>query len=145
MATFTQAQNLRSASVLSLATLGSGTYTASPAIDLGAAIPLDTTIEVECAPGAATTGNKQLVLFAKLSLDNSNFGSGPENLTAATNEADLHYIGALPCNDNSTHRKFFSLQGLPVARYLKLVVKNDTGVTIASGNIYTAAITGVSA
>lgn len=141
----TQAQASRSASVLVLGTLASGAYKASSSIDLGAAIPLDVTLEVECVPGAATSGNKQLVLFAKLSLDNSNFGSGPENLIATTNEADLHYIGALSCNDNSTHRKFFSLQSLPVTRYLKLVVKNDMGVSIASGNIYTAAITGVSA
>lgn len=145
MATFTQAQGLRTPSVLSLGSLGSGTYLASSAIDLGAEIPLDVTLEVECVPSAATTGNKQLILFVKLSLDNSNFGSGPENLTATTNEADLHYIGTLPCNDSSMHRKFFSLQGLPAARYLKLVVKNDMGVAIASGNIYTAAITGVSA
>lgn len=145
MATFTQAQGLRTPSVLSLGSLGSGTYLASSVIDLGAEIPLDVTLEVECVPSAATTGNKQLILFVKLSLDNSNFGSGPENLTATTNEADLHYVGTLPCNDSSMHRKFFSLQGLPAARYLKLVVKNDMGVAIASGNIYTAAITGVSA
>jgi hypothetical protein len=144
MPAFTQAQASRSTSLLNLSALANATYTASPAIDLGAAIPLDVTLEVECVPGATTTGNKQLILFAKFSLDNTNFGSGPENGTSTTNEPDLHWIGTLPCNDSGSHRKFFNLQGLPVARYLKLVVKNETGVALASGNIYRADITGAS-
>jgi hypothetical protein len=145
MAVFTQAQSSRSAPVLSLGALASATYAVSPGIDLGAAIPMDTTFEVECTPSTATNGNKQLILFAKLSLDNINFGSGPESGTTTTNELDLHWIGTLPCNDNSQHRKMFSLAGLPVTRYLKLVVKNDMGVALTSGNVYRADITGTSA
>ena len=145
MATFTQSQGTRSSSVLNLGTLASGTYIASSAIDLGSAIPLDVTFEVWATPSAATTGNKQLILFAKLSLDSVNFGSGPESGTVTTNEADLHWIGTLPCNDSSAHGKMFSLSGLPVARYLKLVVKNDMGVALTSGNVYKADITGASA
>jgi hypothetical protein len=144
MTTFTQSQGARGTSVFNLGTLASGTYIASAAIDLGPAIPLDVTLELECDPNGAPTGNRQLVFFAKLSLDNVNFGSGPESGTDATNEADLHWIGTLPCNDTNVHRKLFSLQGLPVARYLKLVVKNDIGVPLTSGNIYRADITGVS-
>ncbi len=144
MTTFTQSQGARSASVLNLGTLASGTYIASSAIDLGASIPLDVTFEVQVTPSAATTGNKQLILFAKLSLDNTSFGSGPESGTVTTNEADLHWIGTLPCNDSSAHGKMFSLAGLPVSRYLKLVVKNDMGVALSSGNVYRADITGVS-
>lgn len=142
MTTFTQAQGAKSTSVLNLGTLASATYIASSAIDLGPTIPLDVTFEVECDPNGAPTGNKQLVLFAKLSLDNTNFGSGPESGTDTTNEADLHWIGTLPCNDTNAHRKTFSLSGLPVARYLKLVVKNDMGVALTSGNVYKADITG---
>lgn len=145
MTTFTQSQGARGTSVLNLGTLASGTYITSAAIDLGPAIPLDVTFELECDPNGAPTGNKQLVLFAKLSLDNVNFGSGPESGIDATNEADLHWIGTLPCFDTNVHRKMFSLQGLPVARYLKLVVKNDMGVALTSGNVYRADITGVSA
>jgi hypothetical protein len=142
MAVITQAQGTRSSGLLSLASLATGTYAATAAIDLGASIPLDVTFEVECLPSASTSGNKQLVLFAKLSLDNSNFGSGPESGTTTTNEPDLHWVGTLPCNDNTTHRRFFNLAGLPITRYLKLVIKNDTGVTLTSGNIYRADITG---
>lgn len=141
MTTFTQAQGART-STLNLGTLAASTYITSSAIDLGTTIPLDVTFEVECDPNGTPTGNKQIILFAKLSLDNTNFGSGPESGTDATNEADLHWIGTLACNDTNTHRKLFSLSGLPVAQYLKLVVKNDMGVALSSGNVYRADITG---
>ena len=145
MATFTLAQGARSSAVLALGTLASATYVTSSVIDLGASIPLDVTFEVELNANGTPSGNKQLVLFAKFSLDNSNFGSGPESGTTATEEADLHLVGVVPCNDTNDHRKFFSLQGLPVARYLKLVAKNDLGVALTSGNVYQANITGTSA
>jgi hypothetical protein len=145
MATFTQAQGARSPSLLNLGSLPSGTYITSSAIDLGPSMPLDVTLEVECDPNGNPTGNRQLMLFAKLSLDNVNFGSGPESGTDAANEADLHWIGTLPCNDTNEHRKLFSLSGLPIARYLKLVVRNDMGIALASGNVYSADITGASA
>ena len=143
MTTFTLAQGTRSSAVLALGTLASATYVTSSAIDLGAAIPLDVTFEMECNPNGTPSGNKQLILFAKFSLDNTNFGSGPQSGTTATEEADLHLIGVLPTNDTNDHRKFFSLAGLPVTRYLKLVVKNDMGVALTSGNVYRADITGV--
>lgn len=144
MAILTQAQAARSLSIVDLRTLSSGAYTASPVIDLGMGIPLDVTFEVECDPNGAPAGSKRLILFAKLSLDNVSFGSGPESGVDSTNEADLHWIGTLPCNDTNIHRKFFSLQGLPVTRYLKLIVKNETGVPLTSGNVYRADITGLS-
>lgn len=143
MGTITQAQGARTL-VLDLGTLASGYFCVPALIDLGPDIPLDVTLEIEADPNGAPTGNKRLVLFAKLSLDNINFSSGPENSNDTTNEADLHWIGTLLCSDTNVHRKMFSLQGLPVARYLKLIVKNETGVPLASGKIYRAAITGVS-
>ena len=144
MTTATYAQGTRSSAVLALGTLASATYVCSSAIDLGATIPIDVTFEMECNANGTPSGNKQLVLFAKLSLDNTNWGSGPESGTTATEEADLHYIGAMPTVDTNDHRKFFSLAGLPIARYLKLVVKNDLGVALTSGNVYKADITTVS-
>jgi hypothetical protein len=143
MSTHTFAQGARSSAVLALGTLASATYVCSSAIDLGAAIPVDVTFEMECNPNGSPSGNKQLVLFAKFSLDNTNFGSGPESGTTATEEGDLHFVGAMSTVDTNDHRKFFSLAGLPIARYLKLVVKNDMGVALTSGNVYRADITGV--
>lgn len=142
MATHNLVQGTRSASILDLGTLASGTYITSSAIDLGASIPLDVTVEVVCNPNGTTTGNKQLVVFAKFSLDNTNFGSGPESGTTTTEEGDLHFLGVLPCVDTNDHRKFFNIRGLPVARYMKIVCKNDMGVALTSGNVYRADITG---
>lgn len=140
MPTFTQAQGAKSASVLTLGTLASAAYIIGSVIDLGAAMPLDVTLEVECVPNGAPTGNKQLVLFAQLSLDNTNFGTGG---TSVNDEPQLHWIGTLPTYTTAVaHRKHFSLQGLPITRYLKLVAKNDMGVALTSGNVYKADITG---
>jgi hypothetical protein len=138
--TTTYAQGTRSASILNFGTLASATYIASSAIDLGAAIPFDVTFEVEANANGAPSGNKQLMLFCKFSLDNINWGTGPESGTTATEEADLHFIGALPMNDTNDHRKFFSLAGLPICRHVKLVAKNDLGVALTSGNVYRADI-----
>jgi hypothetical protein len=143
MATFTQAQGARTL-IFDISMVGSGYYGVSPAVDLGPNIPPDVTLEVEADPNGTPTGNKRLMLFAKLSLDNVNFGSGPESGTDTTNESDLHWIGTLPCNDTNVHRKMFSLQSLPVARYLKIVVKNEAGVLLTSGKVYSAGITGLS-
>lgn len=140
MATTTYAQGTRSSAVLALGTLASATYVTSSAIDLGTAIPYDVTFEVEANANGSPSGNKQLVLFAKFSLDNSNWGSGPESGTTTTEEPDLHWIGTLPMNDTNDHRKFFSLSGMPIARYMKLVAKNDLGVALTSGNVYRADI-----
>jgi hypothetical protein len=142
--TATYAQGTRSSAVLALGTLASATYVTSSAIDLGATIPMDVTFEMEANANGTPSGNKQLVLFCKFSLDNTNWGSGPESGTTATEEGDLHFIGAMPTVDTNDHRKFFSLAGLPIARYLKLVVKNDLGVALTSGNVYKSDITIVS-
>jgi hypothetical protein len=145
MTTMTYGQGTRSSAVLALGTLASATYVTSSAIDLGASIPFDVTFEVEANANGTPSGNKQLVLFAKFSLDNTNWGSGPESGTTVTEEADLHFLGVLPMNDTNDHRKFFSLQGQPIARYMKLVAKNDLGVALTSGNVYRADISANSA
>lgn len=142
--TATYAQGTRSSAVLALGTLASATYVTSTAIDLGATIPMDVTFEMEANANGTPSGNKQLVLFCKFSLDGTNYGSGPESGTTATEEGDLHFIGVMPTVDTNDHRKFFSLAGLPIARYLKLVVKNDLGVALSSGNVYKSDITIVS-
>ena len=144
MAVFTVAQGTRSSSVLNLGTLAANTYVASTAQDLTATIPEDVVVEVECDPNGTPSGNKQLVVFVQLSLDNSNFSTGPTSGTTATEEGDLYILGVLPTVDTNTHRKMFSFReaGIPVARYFKVVCKNDLGVALTSGNAYKADITG---
>ena len=146
MTTQTLVQGTRSASILNLGTLASATYIASSSQDLGANIPLNKTLEVTALPSTTPTGNKKLDVFVQLSLDNTNFSTGPTSGTSPTNEADLLYIGSVPCNDSAAaHTRMFDLSGIPVARYVKVVCRNDMGVALTSGNVYWADITGSNA
>jgi len=140
--TFTQAQGARSSAILTMSTLASATYIAGSAIDLGATIPMDVTFECTVTVTSPVAPNN-VAIFAQLSLDNTNFSTGPTSSNSATDELDLHYIGSIPCYSTGTHTKFFSLSGLPVARYLKPIARNNTGVALTSGFIYKADITGV--
>jgi len=143
MTTHTLAQGSRTSSLLSCGTLASATYITSTAIDLGASVPLFVTLQAECNANGTPSGNKQLVVFLKWSLDNTNFTSGPESGTTATEEADLHWAGTLPCVDTNDHRKEFVVY--PKARYMKIVCKNDLGVALTSGEVYRSDWTGASA
>lgn len=141
MTTYTLAQASRTSTLLDLGTLASATYVTSSAVDLGSTIPIFFTLQAVCNPNGTTTGNKQLVLFLKWSLDNTNYTSGPESGTTATEEADLHWIGTVPCVDTNDHQKEFVVY--PKGRYFKIVAKNDMGVALTSGNVYRSDFTGV--
>ena len=145
MTTQTLAQATRTSALVTMSTLAANNYIASSAIDLGATIPLDVTLEV-VATATSPAGNKQIVVFIKCSLDNTNWGSGPESGSTVTDEPNLIYVGALPVNTSATaETKHFSLAGLPVTRYIKIVCKNDLGVALTSGFVYRGDITGSSA
>jgi hypothetical protein len=127
------------------ATLASATYVASSAYNLSASNPLDLLVEVECGSTNVVAGNKQVVVFAQASLDGTNFQSGPTSGTTTTDEGDLTYIGVVPvATASTTHRKAFSVFTafgyLP--QQVKFVLKNDLGVALTSGNVYTAEIVG---
>lgn len=132
-----QTANTLTSTQTSLGTLASATYLASETITHSTNDPLDVLIEVMVQSTNTPAGNKQVVIFAKGSLDGTNFGSGPESGTTTTDEPDLHYVGSIPVNTASTqHRKVFSLAAayggvLPVAT--KLVFKNDLGVALTTG------------
>lgn len=150
MATITAIVGTRtSLTVTGLGTLASATYVTSSAYNITTTDPLDIIVEVEAATGTTPTGNKQLVVFAKGSLDGTNFGSGPESGTTTTDEPDLHFVGTLPMNTiTTTHRKLFSLAaafGGVLPQQVKLVLKNDLGVALTSGAVYTSEVTGSSA
>lgn len=143
MTTHTLAQGTRTSSLLSAGTLAAGTYITGSAIDLGATVPLFITFQVEANANGTPSGNKQVVLFGKWSIDNANWTSGPESGTTATEEADLHWLGSLPCVDTNDHRKEFVVY--PKARYFKPILKNDLGVALTSGEVYRSDWTGESA
>lgn len=117
-----------------LDSLASATYVAAGTIDVSASDPLDVIIEVEATPGTVS-GNKQLVVFIKESLDNTNFSTGPESGTTTTDESNLYLLGVVPLNTNSTlQRKAFSVAERLgwVPPYIKVICKNDSGVALAS-------------
>lgn len=150
MATITSVQGARtSLNVTGLSTLASGAYCVSDAINNTTNDPLDVLVEVSVATTNTPAGNKQVVAFAKASLDGTNYQSGPESGTTTTDEPDLTPLGVVPVNTSTTtHAKVFSLAAafsgvLPA--YAKIVLKDDLGVALTSGAVYTAEVTGASA
>jgi len=147
MATVTQVQASRtSLTVTGFGTLASATYVASAAYDASTNDPLDVLIEVEAATTNTPGGNKQVVVFITPSLDGTNFQSGPTSGTTTTDEPDLTPIGSVAMNTTTTtHRKIFSVFNTLgfIPQQFKIVLKNDLGVALTSGAVYTAEITNV--
>jgi hypothetical protein len=150
MATIKSAVQTYSAlTVTALPTLVSANYCVSNTITHSANQPLDVLIDVAVATTnvIGASSNKQVVIFAKGSIDGTNFGSGPESGTTTTDEPNLHYVGSVPVGTQSTtERKIFSLAAayggtLPVAT--KLVFKNDLGATLTTGTVQIAEVWGV--
>lgn len=133
--------------ITGLSTLASATYAVSGAVDLSAVDPLDVLVDITVTPGTVSS-NKQLLVFAKVSLDGTNYTSGPESGTTATDEPNLYLLGALPLNSNSTaQRGVFSVAAALgyVPPYLKIVVKNESGAALSAGSCQYATQIGVSA
>ena len=142
MATVKQVVGTRTALTTSaLNSLASATFVSAGTITHNTNQPLDVLLEVTATPGTVS-GNKQMVVFAKISLDGTNFTSGPESGTTTTDEPDLFFVGTVPLNTNSTAQtKTFSLAAayggvLPYAS--KIIVKNDSGAALnaSGGNVY---------
>lgn len=135
-----------SLTISGLSTLASATYAVSSAVDLSTADPLDVLIDITVTPGTVS-GNKQLLIFAKISLDNTNWTTGPESGSTATDEPNLYPIGALALNTNTTaQRGVYSVVSALgyIPPYLKIVVKNDSGVAFTAGSCQYSTQAGVS-
>lgn len=135
MATTTLQAGTRTALTTSaLNSLASATYVSAGTIDVSASDPVDMVVEVEATPGTVS-GNRQLLVFAKVSFDGTNFSSGPETGTTVTDEPNLLLIGALPLNTNATlQRRAFSVTAALgyVPPYCKIVCRNDSGAALAA-------------
>ena len=132
-----------------LPTLASAAYANSSIIDHSTNDPFDVLVEVTANTTGTVSGNKQLLVFAKGSIDGTNFGSGPESGATSTDEPDLHYVGSLPMNTNNmNHKKIFSLAtayGGTLPMKSKIIFKNDLGTALTSGTANIAEVWGVSA
>lgn len=141
-----EVQTASALTVTNLSTLASATYAVSNTITHSTNDPLDVLIDVSVTTGTTPTGNKQVVVFAKGSIDGTNFGSGPESGTTTTDEPDLHYVGSVPMNTAAAHRKIFSLAaayGGVLPQATKLVFKNDLGVALTAATIQVSEVWGV--
>lgn len=127
-----------------LGTLASATYVESNTIDLTSVDPLDVAIELEATPGTVS-GNKQALVFLKVSFDNTNFSTGPGSGTTRTDEPALYPLGALPLPSNTTQQRkaFPILMALGfVPPYAKVVVFNDSGAAFSAAALYRTSLTG---
>lgn len=144
MATVQQIVGTRTSLTLTgLGTLASATYAASADYVAATNDPVDVVVELAVATTNTPAGNKQLLVFIKESLDGTNFRSGPESGTTATDEPDLRLLGTVPMNTaTTTHRGTFSVaQALGyVPHTFRVVVKNDLGVALTSGSAFTSEI-----
>lgn len=127
-----------------LSTLANGTYVQSNVTtDVTTNQPLDLLVEFSVTAGTVS-GNKQAILFAQASVDNSAFQTGPTSGTTTTDESSLQYIGSLPLTTSSTlQRKFFSVAaayGGVLPPYLRFVVKNDSGAAFTTGTVKVAEV-----
>lgn len=142
MATIKQVVGTRtSLTTTALNSLASSTYVSCGTIIHNTNQPLDVLIEVTATPGTVS-GNKQLLVFAKASLDGTNQSTGPETGTSTVNEPNLYFVGTLPLNTNAASQtKMFSLASayggrLPYAS--EIVVRNDSGAALnaSGGSVY---------
>lgn len=114
--------------------LGSATYVSAGDINVSSVAPLDVVVEVEATPGTVS-GNKQLLVFAKVSMDGANYSTGPESSTMTTDEPNLRLLGSVPLNTNSAlQRNAFSVVSALgfVPPYMRVIVKNDSGAALAA-------------
>lgn len=142
----------RTAFTITLTSLANVTYVAATAVNLQGLLstptraPADVVVEIEVTPGTVS-GNKQAKLFAQISMDGTNFSTGPTSGTTTTDEPNLYFIGTLPLNTNSTlQRKGFSVLDaigfIPFS--IKPVVFNDSGASFAGSGcaLYYTGISG---
>lgn len=127
-----------------LQTLASATYDQSTnPYDCTINQPTDVIVEAIVNTQNTTTGNKQLLVYIKESLDGSQFRSGPAAGTITTDEPNLKLIGAVPVLSSNGYQtatfSIFQTLGYVPAKFY-VVVKNDMGVALSNCTISTAEV-----
>jgi hypothetical protein len=145
MATVKQVVGTRtSLAFTGLSTLANATYVANTtAYNCATNQPLDVILEVSVASTNVVAGNCQVIVFLQESLDGTNFRSGPTSGSTATNEGNLLWVGTLPVLASSTTATgtYSVLQALGyIPNSFKVIIKNDIGVALTSGTVFTSEI-----
>lgn len=128
----------------SLSTLAAATYVQNTtAFDCSINQPLDVVVEVDISTTNIPAGNKQVVVFISGSLDGTNYRSGPTSGTITTREANLLMLGVVPITTASTPEiGLFSIAtalGFVPLKFF-VILKNDLGVALTSGTVFTSEI-----
>jgi hypothetical protein len=112
--------------------LANGAYVSLGVIDFTAAPPHECLIEVSLQASAATSGNKQALLYVRSSLDGTNFSAAPSS-TQAVNSRFLGYV-SLP--DTTAVRSIsFAVSPLfsgALPQKVEPYLMNDCGVALAA-------------
>jgi hypothetical protein len=129
--------------VAGFSTLASATYVASNAYVCNTNQPTDVIVEVDCATSNTPVGNRQVAVFILDSLDGVNFRSGVTSGTVTTDEFNMKYLGNVPVGAPTSNPigmfSIFAVLGyVPFA--FKVVLKNDLGVALTSGAVFTSEI-----
>jgi hypothetical protein len=117
----------------------SGTYTSLGIIELGIVPPHECFIEVVLAASAATSGNKQAVIYVRSSLDGTNFSVAP----STTDAINSKWIGTVSIPDTTSRRSIAfpvsSQFGGALPQRIEVYIFNDCGVafTTATGQYRT--------
>lgn len=117
-----------------LNSLASATYVSAGTIDASAIDPLDVVIEVAVTP-ETVSGNKQAVVFLRVSMDGTNYSTGPVSGSTVTDEPNLKFLGTVPLNTNATlQRNALSVMAALgfIPPHMQVVVKNDSGAAFAA-------------
>lgn len=127
-----------SVTVTGLSTLASVTYVAGSSVNHTTNNPVDVVYMVSVTTTNTPTGNKQLKVFLKISMDGTTYTTGPSSGTTTTDEPDLYFLGVVPVNTISVaHAKAFSI-GQAVGFIPKssiIVLQNDLGVALTAGSV----------
>ena len=105
--------------------------------------PVDVIVEIDVATTNTPAGNKQVVVFVQESLDGTNYRGGPTSGTTTTREPNLKFLGVVPLTTASTTEiSTFSIASALgfVPKYFYIVIKNDLGVALTSGTVWTSEI-----
>lgn len=134
-----------SLTVTGLSTLAAATYVASSAYNCDTNKPIDVLIEIAAATTNITTGNAQLCAYLQESVDDTNFRSGPTSGTTTTDEGMLRFLGTIPLPNagSKSGLAVFSVANALgfVPKQFKVILKNDMGVALTAGTVYTSEIT----
>lgn len=112
--------------------LASGSYVSMGVIDFTTAPPHECLIEVSLQASTTTSGNKQVVLFLRDSIDGTNFSVAP----SSSDEPNARLLGVVSLPDTTARRSIAfpvsQLFGGALPQKVEVYAKNDCGVALAS-------------